>query len=107
MTDDITSALRAVNHVVGGPGLFTSLDAATQALVERELRWTWLNGGDVLFRQGESGDAMYGHHGKLEALVETRGREPEVVGEISRGGGSAKWPSHRRSPVRDDSSQAR
>src|SRR5580765_8089224 len=86
MTDDITSALRAVNHVVGGQGLFTSLDAATQDLVERELRWTWLNGGDVLFRQGDAGDAMYMViTGKLEALVETRGREAEVVGEISRG----------------------
>ena len=86
MSDDITSALRAVDHVVGGAGLFASLDAPTQALVERELKWTWLNGGDVLFRQGDAGDAMYMViTGKLEALVETRGREPEVVGEISRG----------------------
>jgi predicted acylesterase/phospholipase RssA/CRP-like cAMP-binding protein len=86
MTDDITSALRAVNQVVGGPGLFTSLDAAAQAVVERELRWTLLNGGDVLFRQGDVGDAMYMViTGKLEAIVETRGREPEMVGEISRG----------------------
>jgi len=86
MTDDTTSALRAVNHVVGGPGLFTSLDAVAQAVVERELRWTLLNGGDVLFRQGDVGDAMYMViTGKLEAIVETRGREPEMVGEISRG----------------------
>ena len=83
---DITSALRAVDHVVGGAGLFASLDAATQAVVERELQWTWLNGGDVLFRQGDAGDAMYMViTGKLEALVETRGSAPEIVGEISRG----------------------
>jgi CRP-like cAMP-binding protein len=86
ISGDITSALRAVDQVVGGAGLFASLDPVTQAVVERELQWTWLNGGDVLFRQGDAGDAMYMViTGKLEALVETRGREPEVLGEISRG----------------------
>ncbi|MGH9139571.1 MAG: cyclic nucleotide-binding and patatin-like phospholipase domain-containing protein [Vicinamibacterales bacterium] len=86
MTDDITSALRAVDHVVGGPGLFRSLDAASRAIVEAEMRWTWLNGGDVLFRQGDVGDAMYlVITGKLEALNEATGGEPESLGEISRG----------------------
>jgi predicted acylesterase/phospholipase RssA/CRP-like cAMP-binding protein len=86
MPDDITSALKAVDQVVGGPGLFRSLDAATRAIVEAQMQWTWLNGGDVLFRQGDAGDAMYMViTGKLEALVETSGREPEVLGEISRG----------------------
>ena len=86
MTDDISSALRAVDDVVGGPGLFRSLDAATRAVVEPQLQWTWLNGGDVLFRQGDVGDAMYMViTGKLEALVETAGRDEEVLGDISRG----------------------
>jgi predicted acylesterase/phospholipase RssA/CRP-like cAMP-binding protein len=83
--DDITSALRAVDQVVGGPGLFRSLDQASRAIVEAQLQWTWLNGGDILFRQDDAGDAMYMViTGKLEALAETS-RGSEVLGEISRG----------------------
>ena len=86
MTDELASALRAVDLVVGGPGLFSTLDAATREIVQAEMQWVWLNGGDVLFRQGDVGDAMYlVITGKLEALVETPHRGPDVIGQISRG----------------------
>ena len=86
MTDDITSALRAVDQVVGGSGLFGGLDEASRTIVASQLQWTWLNGGDILFRQGDAGDAMYMViTGKLEAVVETLDRGTEVLGEISRG----------------------
>src|SRR3954471_23597705 len=101
MTDDIASALQAVDQVVGGLGLFGSLDAASRTIVESQLQWTWLNGGDILFHQGEAGAAMYMViTGKLEALVPPSGGGSELVGEISRGewvGGMAVLPGDPRS----------
>ena len=93
MTDDTTSALRAVNHVVGGPGLFTSLDAVAQAVVERELQWTWLNGGDVLFRQGDAGDARYWSSRESSRRSWKRAAaSPRWLARSPEANGSARWP---------------
>ncbi len=74
-----------------------SLRAATSALfgevsddlrrdIEAELSWVRLARDEVLFREGEAGDAVYVVlQGRLQVVREPAGEPPQVVAEIGRG----------------------
>jgi predicted acylesterase/phospholipase RssA/CRP-like cAMP-binding protein len=66
--------------------LFRELDEPALQDLERELEWITADTGDVLMRQGETGDCLYVLlSGRLRAFVETRSGTEEPVGEISPG----------------------
>ena len=68
------------------PRLFGELDDKTITDIERNIEWKRLNGGDLLFKQGEPGDALFVViSGRLQAVVENTDGTREVVGEIIRG----------------------
>ena len=86
MTNDIDTALRAIDQASGGSGFFRNLDDATRQAIAREVSWTELPGGEILFRCGDPGDGLFVViTGRLQAIIEVPGGPPEVVGEISRG----------------------
>ena len=63
---------------------FGALDTDTFHAIERELRWVHLAGGEVLFREGDTGDAMYlVVSGRLAFARE--GATDHVLGDIGRG----------------------
>jgi predicted acylesterase/phospholipase RssA/CRP-like cAMP-binding protein len=64
--------------------LFDTADADTLAAIQRAAEWVSLPAGEVLFRQGDAGDAAYVVvAGRLRAVV--RDPEERVVGEVGRG----------------------
>ncbi len=68
------------------PRLFGELDEKTVSDIEAGIEWKRLNGGDLLFRQGESGDRLFIEiSGRLKAVVENADGSRRVVGEITRG----------------------
>jgi predicted acylesterase/phospholipase RssA/CRP-like cAMP-binding protein len=86
MTNDGASALRAVEEVTGGTGLFGNLDDESRRAIEAEVQWVQIDGGNVLFRQGAVGDSLYVViTGWLQAIIEPADREAEVIGDIFRG----------------------
>jgi len=86
MTDNIDAALRAVDEATAGRAFLSHLDDATRRAVLAEVSWTRVNGGERLFRQGDAGGALFVViTGRLQAIVETPGQPPRVVGDISRG----------------------
>ncbi len=86
MTDNIDGALTAVDEATASRGFFGHLDDAARRAVLAEVSWTRINGGERLFRQGDPGGALFVViTGRLQAVMETPGQPPRVVGEISRG----------------------
>ncbi|MCX6544668.1 MAG: cyclic nucleotide-binding and patatin-like phospholipase domain-containing protein [Acidobacteria bacterium] len=86
MTDDIDAALRAIDQASGGDGLFRNLDEATRQGIAREVSWVHVPGGELLFRCGDVGDALFVViTGRLQAIIEVPDGSPVVVGEISQG----------------------
>lgn len=66
--------------------LFSALDEAALRAVEAELEWVHLPGGEILFRQGETGDCLYiVIHGRLRVTVVHGDSNERVVGEVGRG----------------------
>jgi predicted acylesterase/phospholipase RssA/CRP-like cAMP-binding protein len=86
MISDLDAALQAVDQASGGNGLFKNIDDATRLAIAHEVSWTEVPGGEVLFRCGDTGDALYVViTGRLQAIIERPDGPPEIVGEISRG----------------------
>ncbi len=86
MMNDIDAALRAIDQASGGGGLFRNLDEATRQAIAREVSWVHVPGGEILFRCGDVGDALFVViTGRLQAIIEVPGGRPDVVGEISQG----------------------
>jgi NTE family protein/lysophospholipid hydrolase len=86
MMGEVESPLAAVDKATGDGSLFAQLDEASRRAVEAEVEWVRIAGGSTLFRQGDAGDSLYVViRGRLQATVEVPGREPEEIGEISRG----------------------
>jgi NTE family protein/lysophospholipid hydrolase len=68
------------------PKLFGKLDEKVIADIERRVEWKRLNGGELLFKQGETGDSLYVViSGRLKAVIENDDGSQRVVGEITRG----------------------
>ena len=79
-------ALAAVDEATGEGSLFAGLDEGSRRVVEAQVEWVRIAGGTTLFRQGDAGDSLYVViRGRLQATVEVPGRQPEDIGEISRG----------------------
>jgi len=69
-------------------GLFSGLDAETRSALEAETEWTRLDGGAVLFREGDVGDSLYVLlTGRLRVFVRAASGEDAFVAEIGRGEG--------------------
>ncbi|MFI5178341.1 MAG: cyclic nucleotide-binding and patatin-like phospholipase domain-containing protein [Vicinamibacterales bacterium] len=80
------SPLAAADEATGAGGFFARLDDASRRAVESEVEWVRLNGGQTLFRQGDPGDSLYiVIRGRLNAVLESPGRPPQVVSDIVRG----------------------
>jgi len=69
--------------------MFGPLDAATLAGFERQVTWVTLRSGELLFRQGDQGDAWYVVTSGRLAIVEPApsGQVDRVIGEVGRGEG--------------------
>jgi NTE family protein len=66
--------------------LFGELDAATRAEIESALSVVRLLRGQVLFRRGDPGDALYiVKSGRLQVLRERGHQQPEVLAEVGPG----------------------
>jgi predicted acylesterase/phospholipase RssA/CRP-like cAMP-binding protein len=77
-------ALEASNR--DGAGLFSDLDAEARAALEAETEWTRLDGGAVLFREGDAGDSLYVlFTGRLRVFVRSPSGEDVLVAEIGQG----------------------
>lgn len=69
-----------------GAALFAALDPEARAALERETEWTRVDGGAVLFREGDAGDSMYVLiTGRLRVFVRAASGEDVLVAEIGRG----------------------
>lgn len=66
--------------------MFGALDEATFEVIRPHLTWVELAGGEVLFREGDSSDALFVLiSGRLQAAVRGANGQGQVVGEIGRG----------------------
>ena len=66
--------------------LFGALDDATRAALQSEMSWVFLPRDEVLFREGDPGDALYVVlQGRLQIVRERAGLAPQVLREIGRG----------------------
>ena len=84
------SALAALEALEGssheGARLFSGLDPDARAALEAETEWTRLDGGAVLFREGDAGDSVYVLvTGRLSVFVRSPSGEDALVAEIGRG----------------------
>jgi predicted acylesterase/phospholipase RssA/CRP-like cAMP-binding protein len=69
-----------------GAGLFSGLDPDARAVLEAETEWTQLDGGAVLFREGDTADSVYVlFTGRLRVFVRSPSGEDTLVAEIGRG----------------------
>ena len=65
--------------------LFGNLDDDLRAEIVSSLTWVRLRRGEVLFRKGDTADALYiVIHGRLQVLVDDEAKDPEVIAEIGR-----------------------
>ena len=86
MMGNSESPLAAVDEATGDASLFARLDEPSRRAVESEVEWVRLAGGSTLFRRGDAGDSLYVViRGRLQAIVDVPGHEPEQIGEIARG----------------------
>jgi len=66
--------------------LFGELDEAALRELEAQLESFWIAAGESLFRQGETGDALYlVVSGKFQVLVDQPGSKPRIVAELGCG----------------------
>jgi lysophospholipid hydrolase len=66
--------------------LFGELEESALRELEAQLESFWIAAGETLFRQGESGDALYlVVSGKFQVLVDKPGEKPRVVAELGCG----------------------
>lgn len=78
--------LAAIESASGASGLFSSLDAESRAAVEAEAEWVSLESGEVLFREGEQGDALFVLiTGRLHVRVSQPDGTDVLVAELGRG----------------------
>jgi len=68
MSSDSPGILETIESVAGADGMFAGLDADARAAIEAEAQWTDLRSGDVLFREGDSGDALYARTARRSVL---------------------------------------
>jgi predicted acylesterase/phospholipase RssA/CRP-like cAMP-binding protein len=81
-----TSTLAAIEAVAGADDLFAGLDADARLSVEQETSWTTLQSGEVLFREGDAGDALYVVlTGRLRVVVRGTSGEEVALAEVGRG----------------------
>ena len=81
-----TSTLAAIEAAAGADGLFAGLDADARLTIEEEASWKTLQSGDVLFREGDAGDALYVVvTGRLRVLVSGTSGEDIALAEVGRG----------------------
>src|SRR2546423_562506 len=81
-----TSTLAAIEAAAGADGLFAGLDADARLTIEEEASWKSLQSGDVLFREGDAGDALYVVvTGRLRILVSGTSDEDIALAEVGRG----------------------
>jgi len=67
-------------------GVFDNLNADLRAILASTTTWVKLQRGEILFRQGDEGDALYVvAHGRLQVVVQQPRGEPRPVAEIGRG----------------------
>ncbi|HEX4567915.1 MAG TPA: cyclic nucleotide-binding domain-containing protein, partial [Vicinamibacterales bacterium] len=80
------AALDALTTPGADAALFSDLDAETRAALEAETEWTRLEGGAVLFREGDAADSLYVLlTGRLRVFVRRSSAEDVLVAEIGRG----------------------
>jgi predicted acylesterase/phospholipase RssA len=80
------AALEALASPGADAALFSDLDAETRAALEAETEWTRLEGGAVLFREGDAADSLYVLlTGRLRVFVRGSSAEDVFVAEIGRG----------------------
>lgn len=72
-------------EVLADSALFGGLDPEALDAVVAGVERATLQGGEVLFRQGEAGDALYVVLGGRLRVELERGDEPEVIREVGRG----------------------
>ena len=78
--------LSAIEAATGAEGLFAALDSQARAAVESEAEWVSLESGDVLFREGDAGDALFVLiTGRLRVTVKGPDGADVLVAEIGRG----------------------
>lgn len=78
--------LDTIEAVAGTDGMFAGLDPEARAAIEAEAQWTDLGSGDVLFREGDAGDALYVLiSGRLRVLIKGDSGADALVAEIGRG----------------------
>ena len=66
--------------------LFGELDESALRELESQLESFWIDAGEPLFRQGETGDALYlVLSGKFQVIVEKAGEKPRIVAELGCG----------------------
>jgi predicted acylesterase/phospholipase RssA/CRP-like cAMP-binding protein len=84
LADLVSRRLRQAQLATQLARLFDTADAGTLAEIESAAEWVSLPAGEVLFRQGDPGDAAYVVvAGRLRVV--THDREERVVGEVGRG----------------------
>ena len=85
-TRTITRRVQEIQLVGALKALFGVHDAETLAWLRDELEWIPLSHGDVLFREGDPGDAMYVLvSGRLRIATSVPENGQRVVGEVSPG----------------------
>src|SRR4051812_3788123 len=78
--------LDTIEAVAGTDGMFAGLDAEARAAIEAEAQWTELRSGDVLFREGDAGDALYVLvSGRLRVVLRGSDGIDALDAEIGRG----------------------
>ena len=81
-----TDPLSAIEAATGDDGLFATLDADARAAIEAEAEWVSLDSGDILFREGDEGDALFVLiTGRLRVIVSGVEGKDVLVAEIGRG----------------------
>jgi NTE family protein len=81
-----TSTLAAIEAAAGADGLFAGLDPDARLTVEAQAAWRALHSGDVLFREGDTADALYVVvTGRLRVLAASASGEQVALAEVGRG----------------------
>jgi predicted acylesterase/phospholipase RssA/CRP-like cAMP-binding protein len=80
------TALDAIAQVAGADDMFGGLDQTARAAVEAEADFVSLSSGEILFREGDAGDALYVVlTGRLRVVVAVPDGESRTLAEIGRG----------------------
>ena len=78
--------VRLSSFQLGACGVLDNLDEGSREILAPATDWVKLQRGEILFRQGDPGDALYVvAHGRLQVVAEQPRSEPRPVAEIGRG----------------------